>query len=157
MRVWIMAVPGMAKKGDSMHEEKPLWSGTPSQVINLPAYILWGLFFWLVIPVFIILWQWLVLKNTKYELTTERLKTRHGVINKKMDDLELYRVRDYKFEQPLFLRLFGLGNILLQTSDKSHPVVVIRAVAGGEQLREQIRQAVEACRVKRRVREVDFE
>lgn len=137
--------------------ETLIWSGTPSQVINLPAFILWGLFFWLVIPIFIILWQWLVLKNTKYELTTERLKTRHGVINKKMDDLELYRVRDYKFEQPLFLRLFGLGNITLQTSDKSHPVVTVRAIPNGEQLREQIRSAVEACRVKKRVREVDFE
>ncbi len=140
-----------------MSEEKPLWNGTPSQVLNLPWFIFWGLLFWLVIPIFIILWQWLVLKNTKYELTSERLKTRHGVINKKMDDLELYRVRDYKFEQPLFLRLFGLGNITLQTSDKSHPVVVIRAIPNGEQLREQLRTAVEASRVKKRVREVDFE
>jgi len=115
------------------------------------------LLFWLVFPLFIILWQWLVLKNTQYELTDERLKTRHGVINRKMDDLELYRVRDHRFEQPLFLRIFGIGNITLQTSDKSHPVVVIRAIPRGEQLREQIRHAVEACRVKKRVREVDFE
>jgi uncharacterized membrane protein YdbT with pleckstrin-like domain len=137
--------------------ETPIWSGSPSQVINLPVFILCGLLFWLVIPIFIILWQWLVLKNTRYELTTERLITRHGVFNKQMDDLELYRVRDYKFEQPLFLRLFSLGNITLNTSDKSHPVVIIRAIANGEQLQEQIRNAVEACRVKKRVREVDFE
>jgi uncharacterized membrane protein YdbT with pleckstrin-like domain len=140
-----------------MSEEKEIWSGTPSQVINLPAFILCGLLFWLVVPIFIMIWRWLVLKNTKYELTTERLKTRQGVINKKMDDLELYRVRDYKFEQPLFLRLFGLGNITIQTSDKSHPVVVIRAIRNGEQLREQMRKAVEACRVKKGVREVDLE
>ena len=140
-----------------MSNEKPLWTGTPSQVINLPAFVLWGLLFWLVIPIFIILWQWLVVKNTKYELTTERLKTRHGVLNKKMDELELYRVRDYKLEQPIFLRLFGLGNITLQTSDKSNPLVTIRAIPDGEQLREQLRNAVEECRVKKGVREVDFE
>ena len=140
-----------------MSEEKSIWDGTPSQLVNLPVYVFCGIFFWLVIPLFIFLWLWLVQKNTRYELTTERLKTRHGVINKKLDDLELYRVRDSKFEQPLFLRLFGLGNITLQTSDKSHPVVVIRAIPGGEQLREQIRHAVEACRVKKQVREVDFE
>jgi uncharacterized membrane protein YdbT with pleckstrin-like domain len=140
-----------------MSNEKPLWKGTPSQVINLPAFVLWGLLFWLVIPIFIILWQWLVVKNTKYELTTERLITRHGVLNKKMDELELYRVRDYKLEQPIFLRPFGLGNITLQTSDKSHPLVTIRAIPNGEQLREQLRNAVEECRVKKRVREVDFE
>src|SRR5688500_15624686 len=130
-----------------MSNEKPLWKGTPSQVINLPAFVLWGLLFWLVILIFIILWQWLVVLITKYELTTELLITRHGVLNKKMDELELYRVRDYKLEQPIFLRPFGLGNITLQTSDKSHPLVTIRAIPNGEQLREQLRNAVEECRV----------
>ena len=140
-----------------MSNEVPLWNGTSSQVINLHLFLLWGLFFWLVIPIFIIVWHWLVVKNIKYELTTERLKTRHGVINKKMDELELYRVRDYKFDQPIFLRLFGLGNITLQTSDQATPVVIIRAIRDGEALREQIRTAVEDCRVKKRVREVDFQ
>ena len=140
-----------------MSNEAPLWNGTPSQVINLPIFVIWGLLFWLVIPIFIILWKWLVVKCTKYELTTQRLITRHGVFSKKMDELELYRVRDYKLDQPIFLRLFGLDNITLQTSDKSTPVVVIRAIPNGEQLREQIRNAVEDCRVKKRVREVDFE
>lgn len=140
-----------------MSNEVALWNGSPSQVINMPIFLLWGLFFWLVIPIFIIIWHWLVVKNIKYELTTERLKTRHGVINKKMDELELYRVRDYKFDQPIFLRLFGLGNITLQTSDQATPVVTIRAIGNGEALREQIRTAVEDCRVKKRVREIDFQ
>lgn len=140
-----------------MSDEKSVWNETPSQVINIPAFALWGILFWLVIPIFIILWKWLVVKNTKYELTTERLKIRHGVLNKKMDDLELYRVRDFKLERPFFLRLFSLGNIILQTSDKSHPVVILRAIRNGEQIREQIRNMVEACRVKKRVREIDYE
>ena len=95
-----------------MSEEKEVWFGNPSQVVNLGTFILLGLFFWLVIPLLVILWKWLAIKNTKYELTTERLKTRHGVLNKKTDELELYRVRDYNYEQPFFLRLFSLGNII---------------------------------------------
>jgi len=140
-----------------MSNEKPLWKGTPSQVINFPAFVLCGLLFWLVIPIFIIVWKWLVVRSTEYELTTERLKTRHGVLNKTMDDLELYRVRDFKLEKPIFLRIFGLGNIVLQTSDRSHPVVTVRAIPNGEQLREQIRNSVEECRVRKGVREVDVE
>lgn len=107
--------------------------------------------------VLIILWKWLVIKNIKYELTTERLRTRHGVLNKKTDELELYRIRDYKLDQPFFLRLFSLGNIVLQTSDRSHPEVTLKAIPNGEELREQLRTHVEACRTKKRVREVDFE
>jgi len=72
-----------------MSNEQPVWNGTPSQVINIPAFTVLGLFFWLVIPLFIMLWKWLAVRNTKYELSTERLKTRYGVLNRKMDELEL--------------------------------------------------------------------
>ena len=140
-----------------MSDEKSLWSGTPSQLVNLPLYILWLLLFWLVIPLFIMLWQWLVVRNTIYELTSERLRLRSGVLNKQLDEVELYRVRDYQLEQPFFLRLFGLGNITLQTSDRSHPAVRLRAVRDGEQLYEQIRRAVEHSRASKGVRELDVE
>jgi uncharacterized membrane protein YdbT with pleckstrin-like domain len=137
--------------------EKELWRGTPSQLVNLPWYVLWILLFWLVIPLLVMLWQWLVIRNTVYELTSERLKLRRGVLNKHLDEVELYRVRDYKLEQPFFLRLFGLGNILLQTSDRSHPSLRLRAVRDGEQLYERVRAAVEECRARKGVRELDVE
>jgi uncharacterized membrane protein YdbT with pleckstrin-like domain len=140
-----------------MAEERTVWFGTPSQVVNLGSFVLLGLFFWLVIPLFVILWKWLVVKNTKYELTTERLRLRHGVFNKNTDELELYRVRDYKLQQPFFLRIFSLGDIVLQTSDKSHPHVVIKAIPNGEELREQLRTYVEKCRTRKGVRELDIE
>jgi uncharacterized membrane protein YdbT with pleckstrin-like domain len=140
-----------------MTEEKTVWFGTPSQIVNLGSFIVLGLLFWLVIPLFVILWKWLVVKNIKYELTTERLRTRHGVLNKNTDELELYRVRDYTLQQPFFLRIFSLGNIVLRTSDKSHPHVVIRAIPNGEDLRDKLRTYVEACRTRKGVREVDIE
>ena len=140
-----------------MAEERELWRGTPSQLVNLPWYVLWLLLFWLVIPLFILLWQWLVIRTTVYELTSERLKLRRGVLNKHLDEVELYRVRDYQLEQPFLLRLFGLGNILLRTSDRSHPNVRLRAIRDGEQLYERIRSAVEQCRSRKGVRELDVE
>lgn len=140
-----------------MSEEKDVWFGNPSQVVNLGSFILLGLFFWLVFPLLIILWKWLDVKSTKYELTTQRIRTRHGILNKKSDELELYRVRDYKLDQPFFLRMFSLGNIILETSDRSHPTMILKAIPNGEELREQLRTHVENCRTQKRVREVDFE
>lgn len=140
-----------------MSEEESLWVATPSQVGNLGYFIGWGLLFWLVFPLFIILWRWIETKCTKYELSNERLVTRYGVLNKKTDELELYRVKDYQFEQPFFLRFFSLGNIVLRTSDRSHSEIVIRAIENGEKLRETLRSHVEACRSKKGVKEVDFE
>ncbi len=140
-----------------MDEERSVWQGTPSQVVNLGSFILLGLFFWLVIPLFVMLWRWLVVKSTKYELTTERLRLRHGVFNKVSNELELYRVRDYVLEQPFFLRVFSLSNIVLTTSDKTHPRVVIEAIRDGEELREKLRKYVELCRTRKGVREIDIE
>ena len=140
-----------------MVEEKDVWSGTPSQVVNLGSYIILGLLFWLIVPLFIFLWKWLVIRNTRYELTTQRLRTRHGVLNKEIDEIELYRVRDYKLEQPFFLRMLSLGNIILETSDRTHPHVVLRAVPDAEYLREQLRTYVEECKTRRGVREIDVD
>jgi uncharacterized membrane protein YdbT with pleckstrin-like domain len=141
----------------AMTEEQHVWSGTPSQVVNLGNYILLGLFVWLVIPLFILLWKWLEVKCTRYELTTQRFRTRHGILNKSTDEIELYRVRDYKLDEPFFLRLFSLANIVLQTSDKTHPVMVLKAIPNGADLREKFRTHVEECKTKKGVRELDIE
>lgn len=133
------------------------WEGTPSQVTNLGVFVLAVLFSWLVFPLFIALWRWLVTKNTKYVLTSQRLRTETGVFNKTTDEVELYRVRDYRVDRPFLLRLFSLGNVVLTTSDKSHPLVVINAVPGSEELREQIRSAVEEMRQLKGIREIDVE
>ena len=138
-------------------QEQHIWSGTPSQVINLGSYILSIIFCWLVIPLFFLLWNFLVVKNTKYELTSQRLKTRTGVINKYTDELELYRIQDYQIEQPLFLRLFSLYNIILITSDHSHPKVIIKAVSNGDWLQDEIRKNVEECKSNRRLTMVDIQ
>jgi len=133
--------------------EETIWSGTPSQVLNLGTFILMGLLAipLLGLPLLVILWQWLVIKNTRYELTTERLITRISVLSRKTDELELYRVKDYAMEQPLFLRMFGLANIVLDTADRSHPRIVLRAVPDGERLRNQIRNQVEQCRSRKKI------
>jgi uncharacterized membrane protein YdbT with pleckstrin-like domain len=133
------------------------WEGTPSQVINLGTFALVGLFFWLAIPLFVGLWRWLVTKNTKYFLTSERLRTETGVFNKTTDEVELYRVRDYRVDRPFVLRLFSLGNVVLTTSDKSHPRVVITAIPQAEELREKIRSLVEVMRERKGIREIDVE
>jgi uncharacterized membrane protein YdbT with pleckstrin-like domain len=140
-----------------MQNEQVVWAGSPSQVVNLPVFVVCGLLCWLVVPIFVALWKWLVVKNIRYELTTERLKLRHGVLNRSLDELELYRVRDYRLEQPLFLRIFSLGNIIVRTTDTTHPLIVLRAVHDGENVLEAVRRNVEECRARKNVRALDLE
>jgi hypothetical protein len=66
-------------------------------------------------------------------------------------------VKDYSMDQPLFLRIVGLGNLTLITSDASSPHVSIRAIANVEEVREKLRTAVQAERDRKRVREMDVD
>ena len=92
-----------------------------------------------------------------FEFTSERLRIYEGILNQEINEVELYRVKDTRLEKPFWLRIFGLSNIVLQTSDRSLPEVNIRAVRNGIEIREKLRKQVEALRDKKRVREVDFE
>src|SRR4051812_17932458 len=121
-----------------MAEEK-VWTGTSSQVKNLGAFLLCLL----VVPIPWAFWRWLTVKCHVYELTTERLLTTTGVINKSTDTLELYRVRDLQVVQPFFLRLFGLETITLITSDASTPNVTIDYIPTALKLGDKFREHLE--------------
>ena len=137
--------------------EQTVWTGRSSQVTNLGLYLVCFLTCWLVVPVFIAIWKWLDLRSAVYELTTERLKQTRGIFSKRVDELELYRVKDIAIEQPFFLRLFSLANIILDTSDKTTPRVVLKGISQAEDLSNKIRQQVEIQRQRKRVREIDMD
>ena len=140
-----------------MDEETTIWKGSPSQVTNLRIFILCALFFWLVVPVIIAVVKWLKVKCNTFEITSERIRISEGILSKKTEELELYRIKDATVIEPFWLRLFKLGNIAMTTSDRSHPTLVIPAIPNVRELREKLRTHIERMRIKKGVREVDFE
>ncbi|WP_227430666.1 PH domain-containing protein [Psychrobacter sp. I-STPA6b] len=136
--------------------ETVIWQGKPSHFLNLKAYIFCVLFFWLIFPLFILLWKIIQLKSTKYTLTNQRLQIKTGVFSQQFDELELYRVKDIRYERPFLLRLVGRGNLTLFTSDATDSLIILQAICQGEQLRQQIRNLVETRRSNRRVQEIDM-
>jgi uncharacterized membrane protein YdbT with pleckstrin-like domain len=94
----------------------------------------------LVVPVCMWIVRWWITRTTVYELTTQRLKITRGILNRRLDEVELFRVKDYVMDQPLFLRLVGLGNLTLVSSDASTPRIALRAIAGVLAVRENSAQ-----------------
>ncbi len=142
-----------------MSEEEFLWSGSPSQMTNILTNILFGLIAFTVvaapISAVVILWRYLVTKCQRYELTSQRLKCHSGVLSKRTDEVELYRVKDTRYDQPFFLRLVNLGNVVLITSDATTPTITIHAVKNASELREKIRNLVEKRRDVKRARVIE--
>jgi hypothetical protein len=79
-----------------------------------------------------------------------------GILSKRHDGLELYRVDDALLIEPILLRLVGKGNIELVTSDRTTPNMVIEAIPEPKWLWNEVRRAVEACRDRKRTRVIDF-
>ncbi len=151
--------------------ESDLWTGHPSQWVHFWFYLFCVLLvvgavaaapwtgglsaFALVIPVLFWGIRWWATRTTVYVLTSQRLRILSGILTRRLDELELYRVKDYVLEQPLLLRLVGLGNLTLVTSDATTPTVTLRAIGGVEEVRELLRNAVQRERDRKRVRELD--
>jgi uncharacterized membrane protein YdbT with pleckstrin-like domain len=100
-------------------------------------------------------WAWIKIRCHRYTITTERLKEEVGVFNKSTDVLELFRVKDITFVEPFALRMFGCGNVILDTSDKSTPVVVLYAIKDGKKVLDDLRVHVQEMRQRKGVREID--
>ena len=132
-------------------EEKQLYKGRPSQILNIISFIIWS---WtLFVPIII----YLRTRFTVYEVTDQRIKLKTGILNQEIDECELYRVRDYKIVKPFFQRIFGLGKIELVTSDRSNSSINLNGIKNPENLYDLIRDNVEKIRRKTGTREIDVE
>ena len=139
-------------------EENVIFKGSPSQVTNFGFYILCVIllpFFGLGLIMFLV--RFLKTKFTKFEITDERIIEQTGVLSRKTDETELYRVKDISLEEPFVLRMLGLSTVSLITSDRTSPIIKIHGVKNGNDLRKELRTAVEARRDKKGVKERDFE
>ena len=99
-----------------------------------------------------VLWRSIVLFAQSYELTNRRLLARSGVLNRHRNETENFRILDLSVTKPFWLRIFGRGNIVLATSDKSHPELKLIAIAQPETVSDCIRETVQRERTRLGVR-----
>lgn len=96
-------------------------------------------------------WRWL----TSYELTSERLIIRSGLLVRKREEIELFRVRDFALSRPLQWLVLGLGTVGLTTRDQSAPNIVIGPISTPETRLDELRRATVARQNRVRFREVE--
>ena len=157
-------------------QETLVWRGTPSQWINFGTYffclilaagVVAAYYFVsppeplillvLIVPAFWALCRWIVTRCQRYEITSERVKITTGLLSRRTQELELYRVRDYSIVEPFWLRLIGRGNIVLVTADSTNPTFVLHAVPRAADLKDQIRAHTEKMRQRRGVRSLEVD
>ena len=89
---------------------------------------------------------------TKYSMSDDRIFCEKGLLSVKFEEILLYRVRDISMKITLGQRIFGVGNILLQSSDKTSPVLELKNIKNPREVKEMIHRQVEEIKVQRRMR-----
>ncbi|GMV40008.1 MAG: hypothetical protein AMXMBFR64_17240 [Myxococcales bacterium] len=82
------------------------------------------------------------LLTTRYRITTLRIQEERGILSRSKDNLELVRVTDVQLDKPLILRLFGHGNLLVTSADRTTPYKLLYGLPDAEHLMETITEAV---------------
>jgi uncharacterized membrane protein YdbT with pleckstrin-like domain len=165
-----------------MADEQVIFKGNPSAVAILGTLVLCAILFiglsiglvifwkdiapgtlrqivfWLpLIPLLVFMFKWIALNFLTYEITTERVKVIKGILGKRTDELELYRVKDTSLIEPFIYRMFGVGNISIVTNDVSTPALELRAIKNAKDVREKLRDSIEECRTRKRTGIVELE
>ena len=93
----------------------------------------------------------LPLSFTKYMMTEDRLFIEQGFLNKKEDEVRLYRIMDVSLTRSFLQRIFGVGTIHCCSADKTMKDFDIFSVKNPKDVKEQLSQLIEAQRDAKRV------
>lgn len=133
--------------------EHVLFEGSPAALPTLGAWVLAVL----TLGVYGLV-AWARARATTIRVTSQRIVVEKGLFSKTLDQIDLYRVVDYRVERPLGQRLVGTGNLVLETLDKTTRELALRGLRTDVvALYERLRTATEAERARRRVRLMDVE
>lgn len=89
---------------------------------------------------------------TKYSISEDRLFYEKGLLSITIDEILLYRVRDISLKITLGQRIFGVGSIIINSTDKTLPYLEIKNVKNPIMVKELIHKKVEEMKLSRKMR-----
>ena len=138
-------------------EERPIFERKPAARAYLGS-IVWGV---LLLPVFLLgglLWLrvWYKTAATRYRLTTQRLFVQTGLVAKKLEEVELFRVKDVTLRQGVLDRLMGVGTVTVLSTDDTTPRLELAGILQPLEAKEAIRNAYRTARQREGLRTAEF-
>ena len=88
---------------------------------------------------------------TIYSFSKSKFYLKTGLFNIKREEILLYRVLDITLKQSFGQKIFGVGSVILNTADRSTPVLEIRSIKTPDRVRKALSNLVEKRRDEKRV------
>ncbi len=98
----------------------------------------------------------LPLSFTRYRLSEDRIFCEKGLLNLHEEEVLLYRVRDLELRMSLGQRIFGVGSVIVHSSDKTMPTLELKNIKIPREVKELVFRQVEDCKEQRRMRTMEF-
>jgi uncharacterized membrane protein YdbT with pleckstrin-like domain len=90
-------------------------------------------------------------RATKYRLTSRTIDVEEGVFSRRIETLQLWRVRDVTFEQSLTQRMLGVATVRVVAHDDTSPQLLLGGLQDGRRVFEELKVAVDLARQTRNV------
>ena len=133
--------------------ETVLFEGRPAVIAGIGALLLSILTLGLALLYFVLRAQ-----GHYYKVTTRRVLHETGILSKRLEQVDTYRLKDFVVDRPFGQRLLGTGNLVLHTMDQTAPTVELLGLRTDVvALYERLRDAAESERLRRGVRLIDNE
>ena len=93
----------------------------------------------------------LVRKASRVRLTNRSVESEAGVFSKRIEVMELWRIRDVRYRQSLLDRILGIAHIDVYSKDVTTPYLEIIGLPASRQIFEKLRDNIEIQRQSKRV------
>jgi hypothetical protein len=93
------------------------------------------------LAVLIYLFKIIKLKSTRYRVSTDRIEWSRGLLGKRIDNIDMFRIIDMSLNRGFFDGLVGIGVVVLITTDKTDPEFRFEKVGRVKQLYDIIKKA----------------
>ena len=128
----------------------------PSQWNNI-GWIIFGIVgSFLYVPVFIALYKMLELYCWTFTINSEYIIEKKGIFSVTHKELTISRIKGMRFEEPFLMRLVGIGNLVIRSSDPYQTELRIWGIPKGDMLWMNLRKQNDRQRRRNGVKEYDF-
>jgi uncharacterized membrane protein YdbT with pleckstrin-like domain len=99
---------------------------------------------------------WLVALNVarrslRYKITTRTIDVESGLLSRRIETLQLWKVRDIEFEQTLLDRILNVARIKVYTHDVTNPQLLLSGMPESREVFEKLKDSIELARQSRNV------